>query len=356
MRVALAIVCAAGSLVAASGCGQAASSSGGSGSAPITGSGGVRELHLTVGGKSSTEWYVKDGPWSTSLGKGFAIVYDGSEYVERFDTTYRLVKGDTGYVHAYAIPFVQVAPGIAIMHAYDAGELTNAAGNKVKVAKAPDGTVTISLPVESDSDTSSTTTEYHIVADPPISLEDARSHGAFAIPHGTPNETITASAPGSASSIGIPAYWFGPKLQDRTARVSVQIKKTTSQEDDISNARDYTTIYRHAAIPSAGTTHGYAAYPGLGDDTTGDVYVKNLLNSERTEIDPSIIVSGRTATPVTLSDGERATLYTWDNPAISPGGGSFVVRTDKVTIEVNYIGQTSLEIAKQLVGQMRPVG
>jgi hypothetical protein len=189
-----------------------------------------------------------------------------------------------------------------------------------------------------------------------VSFAQARARGAFRIPKGTPNETETAGAPGSASTIGMPAYWFGPKLQNRTARVSVQILKTTSKEDDIGNPREYRTIYRTASIPSAGTVHGYAAYPGVGDNMTGDVEVDNLLNTERTEVAPGSNETGRTATPVTLTDGEHAMLYTWDNPAISPGGGSFVVRVGKVTVEANYIGVLPLATVKQLVTQLRPVG
>ena len=193
--------------------------------------------------------------------------------------------------------FVELVPGVAIMHAYDAGNFSSAGGSsKIKVEKGSDGSVTISVPIESDTDTSSSTLEHHVVADPPVSLASARSNGAFTIPKGTPNETITASAPGSASSIGMPAYWFGPKLQNRTARVSIQTLKTTSHEDDIGNPREYTTIYRTASIPSASEAHGYASYPGVGDDVTGDVYVKNLLNTERTEVAPGTNETGRTAT------------------------------------------------------------
>lgn len=332
------------------GCGQASSATS---SGVAVGQGRqVRQIHVSINGQESTEWYVKNGPWSATYGKDARLVYDGSEYVTQASPQFRVVKGDPGYVHASAVPFVEAAPGVSLMATYDAGYLQP--NKDVKVQKSSDGTVTVDFTYQYDY---STPVEHvHVVADPPISWADAQAKGAFALPQGTPNETIDADEPGAASTIGMTAYWLGPEFNGHTARVSVQTLKTIDDEDDIAADHEYRTVYRTASVPSAGQSHGFASYPGAFGDESQDIYVTNYLNNSRAAENLKRDDPSRTITPVTLADGEHARLISTQING-EPIDNHFDVQTPKTLIEISgSIGSLQVADAVRIADQLHPVG
>lgn len=290
------------------------------------------------------------------------MVYDGTRYVQKAGAQISVVSGIPDYVRAEAQPLFDFSPGIGLLRAYQAHEMSGQ--GFTMTASTQGGSTVLDAVVPYDTDTQTLKLRFHVVVST-MSLAAAEAAGAFMEPSGAPSATEVGGTPGAASTIDLPSYWFGPTLDRRTARISIQQHASAraaaaarANGDGDQMRTQYLTVYRKSSESSHQGTGPWSGYPGIGNIPPGDVYVINVANGDPyNELTLNAATADeRTATPVTLTDGEQATLYTWANRVAAPTGGAFVVKTATTTVEVNYIGSTSLRKAERLVRLLRPVG
>jgi hypothetical protein len=306
------------------------------------------------------EWYRSStGEYDARaglLGLASRSVLLTTEFARRSDQTGLMVAtGSRPFVKRVGYPSLFDAPGVALYRDY-LDRVPQTTDYHVRATHADDGRLVLDFAVNiGDSGSTAPPLRVRVTVDRPVSMEQAREHGAFVIPHARPDTTVRESPPGSPSQIGLHPWWLGAAWEDDTARTVIEESSTVRPTPetgsiDVPPGGSYQVAYRLRSTPAdAGLEpKGVPSVPGVGNIPPGDVYVTSFRQGAQRPLE-----TGGSTAPITV-DGRPATLIL-PGPKVTPG--LFWVRTSDALVEVRLWSEMDAtpERMRQVAEELRPV-
>jgi hypothetical protein len=308
---------------------------------------------------AGTEWYQPSSGHYDVRGSMFGTssrtVMLGDEVVRLSSAGESVTRGAPVFVRRAALPNLFETPGVVIFDARGGAGRGLPDGSRIHTTRSGGGmTISAALVIQEDAGTPPPPTRFVVSVDPPVTIAQARSDGAFRLPSGPPDTTVTELRPGSPSQVGLHPWWLGRAWDGRDARNVIEERSTRpaasdAPEHDIPAGGSYQVTYRLEGTPDdAGLEpKGVPGVPGIGNIPRGDVYVTTLRPGTPR------LQAGGPSRHVTVA-GRPATLLL-PPPGITPE--LFWVETADALVEVRlwYELQPSSRRIDAVLRALRPV-
>ena len=308
---------------------------------------------------AGTEWYQPSSGRYDVRGSLFGgstrIVMLGDEVVRVSGDGESVTRGSRVFVRRAALPNLLETPGVVVFDARGHAGRGLPEGSTIHTTRSGGAmTIAAALVIQMDAGTSPPQTRFVVSVDPPVTMAQARADGAFRLPSGPPDTTVTEMAPGSPSRVGLHAWWLGRAWDGRDARTVIEERSARppvadGSGPDIPPGGSYQVAYRLSGTPDdAGLEpKGVPGVPGVGNIPKGDVYVTTL----------------RPGTPRLQAGGDRRRVTVAGRPATlllpPPGITSelFWVQTADALVEVRlwYEFHPSAAPIEAVLRALRPV-
>jgi hypothetical protein len=306
------------------------------------------------------EWYrPSTGEYdirASLIGPGSHRILLGDEFARQSEAAGLMVAtGSPRFIRRIGYPTLFDSPGVALYRQY-LQHVPQTADYRVRASHADDGRLVLDFAVviPSDSGVTSPPVHFRVMVDAPVSMAQARAHGAFALPDGRPDLTVNEGPPGSPSHLSLHPWWLGTAWEDDTARTVIEVSSTRPATPDTGSFEappggSYQVAYRLRSTPAdAGLEPaGVPSIPGVGNIPKGEVYVTSFQPDAELPFE-----GGGSETPITVG-GEQATLIL-PGPGMTPN--SFWVKTSDALIEIQLWYEMATPARMQEVAeQLRPV-